>query len=38
MKFPPYLKKGDTIGLVAPAGCMNNDKIQASIETLDICG
>lgn len=38
MKFPPYLKKGDTIGLVAPAGFMPVEKMQACIETLDSWG
>jgi muramoyltetrapeptide carboxypeptidase len=38
MKFPPYLKKGDTIGLVAPAGFMPIEKMQACIETLDSWG
>ena len=37
-KIPPYLKKGDTIGLVAPAGFMAIEKIQACIETLDAWG
>ena len=35
MKIPPYLKKGDTIGIVAPAGFMPIEKMQACIETLD---
>ncbi|WP_121354392.1 S66 peptidase family protein [Flavisolibacter nicotianae] len=38
MKFPPYLKKGDTIGIVAPAGFMPIEKMQACIETLDSWG
>ena len=38
MKFPPYLKKGDTIGIVAPAGFMPVEKMQACIETLDHWG
>ena len=29
MKIPPYLKKGDTIGIVAPAGYMAAEKMQA---------
>jgi len=37
-KIPPYLKKGDTIGLVAPAGYMPIEKMQACIETLDSWG
>lgn len=38
MKFPPYLKQGDTIGIVAPAGYMPIEKMQACIETLDSWG
>lgn len=38
MIIPPYLKKGDTIGLVAPAGFMPIEKMQACIETLDAWG
>ena len=38
MKFPPYLQKGDTIGIVAPAGYMPVEKMQACIETLDQWG
>src|SRR5690349_14261469 len=37
-KVPPYLKKGDTIGIVAPAGYMPIEKMQACIETLDSWG
>src|SRR5215208_1216720 len=37
-KIPPYLKKGDTIGIVAPAGFMHIEKMQACIETLDSWG
>ena len=33
--IPPYLQKGDTIGIVAPAGFMPIEKIQTCIETLD---
>lgn len=36
--IPPYLKKGDTIGLVAPAGFMHPDKMQTCIETLEDWG
>jgi muramoyltetrapeptide carboxypeptidase len=36
--IPPYLQKGDTIGLVAPAGFMPIEKIQTCIETLDAWG
>lgn len=38
MKIPPYLQKGDTIGIVAPAGYMAPEKMQACIETLDHWG
>lgn len=33
--IPPYLKRGDTIGLVAPAGFMPPEKMQTCIETLE---
>jgi muramoyltetrapeptide carboxypeptidase len=36
--LPPYLKKGDTIGVIAPAGHMPIEKMQACIETLDAWG
>ncbi|HSN07994.1 MAG TPA: LD-carboxypeptidase, partial [Hanamia sp.] len=32
--LPPYLKKGDTIGIVCPAGYMPFEKAQTCIETL----
>ncbi len=32
--IPPYLEKGDTIGLVAPAGYMPQEKFQTCISTL----
>jgi muramoyltetrapeptide carboxypeptidase len=32
--IPPYLKPGDTIGLVCPAGFMPAEKYQTCIETL----
>lgn len=38
MKIPPYLQKGDTIGIVAPAGYMAIEKMQTCIETLDAWG
>ncbi len=38
MIIPPYLKKGDTIGIVAPAGYMPIEKMQACMETLDAWG
>ena len=36
--IPPYLQKGDTIGIVAPAGFMPIEKMQSCIETLDSWG
>jgi muramoyltetrapeptide carboxypeptidase len=36
--IPPYLQKGDTIGIVAPAGFMPIEKMQTCIETLDSWG
>lgn len=33
-KIPPYLSKGDTIGLVAPAGFMPEENFQQSIQTI----
>lgn len=36
--IPPYLEKGDTIGIVAPAGFMPIEKMQTCIETLDSWG
>jgi muramoyltetrapeptide carboxypeptidase len=36
--IPPYLQKGDTIGMVAPAGFMPIEKMQTCIETLDSWG
>ena len=38
IEIPPYLKKGDTIGIVAPAGFMPIEKMQNCIETLDNWG
>lgn len=38
MTIPPYLKKGDTIGIVAPAGFMPFEKLQTCVETLDAWG
>lgn len=35
---PPYLKPGDTIGLVCPAGYMPIEKVQACINTLQQWG
>lgn len=38
MKVPPYLKKGDTIGIVCPAGFMPFEKMQQCIQTLQRWG
>lgn len=38
IKIPPYLKKGDTIGIVCPAGYMAMDKVQTCITTLQEWG
>lgn len=38
IKVPPYLKKGDTIGIVCPAGYMPAAKAQTCIETLQQWG
>ena len=35
---PPYLQKGDAIGLVCPAGFMPLEKVQTAIETLQQWG
>jgi muramoyltetrapeptide carboxypeptidase len=34
IKTPPYLKKGDTIGLVCPAGYMSMEKVDECIRVL----
>jgi muramoyltetrapeptide carboxypeptidase len=36
--IPPYLKPGDTVGLVAPAGFMPIEKMESCIETLQDWG
>ena len=36
--IPPYLQKGDTIGLVCPAGFMPLEKVQTAIDTLQQWG
>jgi muramoyltetrapeptide carboxypeptidase len=36
--IPPYLKPGDTIGLLAPAGFMPFEKMQTCVETLQNWG
>ncbi len=38
IKIPPYLVKGDTIGLVCPAGFMTLDKVQTCVSTLQDWG
>lgn len=38
IKIPPYLKKGDTIGIVCPAGSMPLSKIKNSIASLKSWG
>ncbi len=38
MKIPPYLKKGDTIGITCPAGFMAKEKAQTCIDTLQKWG
>ena len=38
IKAPPYLKKGDTIGIICPAGFMPMDKVQTCVSTLQEWG
>src|SRR5437868_2452232 len=38
MIVPPYLKKGDTIGLVCPAGYMHYEKAKTAIDVLQQWG
>jgi muramoyltetrapeptide carboxypeptidase len=38
IKIPPYLKKGDTIGLVCPAGYMDLENVQTCIRALQEWG
>ena len=38
IKIPPYLQKGDTIGIVCPAGFMAAEKVQTCINTLQDWG
>lgn len=38
IELPPYLKKGDTIGMVCPAGYMDAARTQACISTLQDWG
>jgi muramoyltetrapeptide carboxypeptidase LdcA involved in peptidoglycan recycling len=35
IEIPPYLKPGDTIGIVCPAGYMTMEKVQTCIQTLE---
>jgi muramoyltetrapeptide carboxypeptidase len=37
-KIPPYLRKGDTIGIVVPAGYMPAEKMETCIATLENWG
>ncbi|OYU54077.1 MAG: LD-carboxypeptidase [Chitinophagaceae bacterium BSSC1] len=34
IKIPPYLKKGDTVAIVCPAGFLSHEKAQTCINTL----
>ncbi len=38
IKIPPYLKKGDIIGITCPAGYMAKEKAQTCIDTLQTWG
>lgn len=38
IKIPPYLRKGDTIGITCPAGYMESAKVQTCIQTLQSWG
>ncbi len=38
IQIPPYLEKGDTIGITCPAGYLAREKIQACVETLQQWG
>ncbi len=38
IKLPPYLRKGDTIGIVCPAGFMAKEKAETCIRTLQEWG
>jgi len=38
VRIPPYLRPGDTIGLVCPAGYMSLEKAQTCIDTLQAWG
>ena len=34
IRIPPYLKKGDTIGLICPSGYMPTGKVENCVNTL----
>jgi muramoyltetrapeptide carboxypeptidase len=34
MLRPPYLRKGDTIGIAAPAGCLTESEVMPAIEII----
>ncbi len=38
IKIPPYLKKGDVVGIVAPAGFMAFEKMETCVNTLQDWG
>ncbi len=38
IKIPPYLQKGDTIGLVCPGGYMDIEKVEACVQALQDWG
>ena len=38
IKIPPYLEKGNTVGLVCPAGYMDLEKVQTCIRALQEWG
>lgn len=38
IKTPPYLQKGDTIGITCPAGFMHKERAQVCIDTLQSWG
>ena len=38
IRIPPYLKPGDTIGIVCPAGFMNPEKAATCIRVLQDWG
>ncbi|MGS0014510.1 LD-carboxypeptidase, partial [Escherichia coli] len=37
-RIPPYLKKGDTIGITCPAGYLETKKVENCIKTLQLWG